>query len=282
MHFSGEKSYLPTPAKKETILDYEDVALSLVTDVKIIRQKYEQHAGSVGHRWQEVSEKLIKKSPKYANKIVETIFSACLPEIVEGKSSYADELLPFDSRDLVAKVLMTCVEKDKHLIWQYFVPYLESKNYRLHVFYTANFYKFHGIFNRYLNFDTVINWINNDIAKKNKRIELIAELVKNNFNYDSGLQNNALNECCLIARMLEAYPDSEYLFKIFFTNLTCGSYSGAASSKIQEIINELGKIKQTTKNVAVNAFIDKSLPNLKEQKKREKEREKEEKLLYGF
>ena len=283
-HFSGEESSLPTPAEdeKESILDYQDIALSLVTDVKILRQEYEQRSGMIVYEWQEVSEMLIKKSPKCVNKIVDTVFSACLPEFVKGKSSYTDDLLPFHSRDLVAKVLMTCAEKDKHLIWQYFVPYLESKDYRLNVFYTASFYKFHGIFNHYLNSDTVINWINNDIAKKNKRIELIAELVKNNFNYDSGLQNNALNECCLIARMLEAYPDSEYLFRIFFTNLTCGVHSGATSSKIQKVIDELRKIKQTTKNVAVNAFIDKSLPNLEDRKKREEEREKEERLLYGF
>ena len=162
------------------------------------------------------------------------------------------------------------------------MPYLESKNYQINIFYITSSYKFHSVFNRYLNADTVINWINNDIAKKNKRIELIAELVKNNFNYDSDLQNNALNENYLAVKMLENYPNNEYIFETFFTNLTCGSWWGNTSNKIQEVIDELLKIKQTTKNVAVNAFIDKSLPEFKERKEREEKREKEEKLLYGF
>ena len=70
MHFSGEESSLPTPAKlkRKQSLIIEDIALSLVTDVKIIRQKYEQHAGIIVYEWQETSEMLIKiSSSKYEN-----------------------------------------------------------------------------------------------------------------------------------------------------------------------------------------------------------------------
>ena len=280
-HFSNEEIPINAHSKKESILDYEGIALPLVIDIKIIRQQYEQKTLSTDHAWEVLSIMFIKETSKYETEIATTIFSACMPEIVDGKSSYIDDLSPYRSHGMIADVLKTCAEKNEHSLWQALVPHLESKNYQINVFY-LDYYDFYNIFNKHLNSSTVLKWINSDPTEKDKRIDIIADIIRKVFNYDSNLQSDSFNENYLAVKMLEAYPDNQSIFKTFFTNLTCGSSWGNISIKIQEVIDEFKKIKQETSNVAIKKFITQSLPKLEDQKEYHEEREKEEKLLYGF
>ena len=294
-HFSGEEKSLDDPSKKESILGYEDIALSFVTDIKILRQQYDQKSFSTDHAWEVLSIMLIKEASKYEKEIVTTIFSACIPEIIKGKSSYIDDLPPYNSHDMIADVLKTCAEKNKNSIWPSLVSYLESENRGYNAFYLSS-YNFHGIFNKYLDFSVISGWIENNPTKKHERIVIVSSIISKNFNYQNIVESSfqeendknsynyyvksALNENFLTVKMLENYYDK--VFQRFCAQITCGSYSGSTAVRIQQVIDELNKIKQETSNAAIEKFITQSSRNLEDRKKHEEEREKEERLLYGF
>ena len=123
---------------------------------------------------------LIKKSEKYEKEIATTIFSAYTPKLVKDKSSYIDDLVPFNSRGMVAAVLKSCARQNEHSIWQSLAPCFESENCLANAFYIHSGH-FHNIFNKYLDPSVVLKWIENDPDQKNQRVHITRIIVRKMF-----------------------------------------------------------------------------------------------------
>jgi hypothetical protein len=225
---------------------WDDIALNLVTDPKLIRSK-----GISDYYWKEVASLLVVRHAK-------TIASAILREHADRQRDTW-----FAEFSEASVVLSQCIEHDPSGVWEALKEFLASDNDALS--FSIGFPR--GLVDQ-LPTEEIWKWVSEN---PEKHARIIARF----------MAKNLANDNTLASRLLGAYGDIEKVGNTFFSEYVSGAWSGSSADHWNDLAARLDEVASRTSLQKLKRWAVDAAHSLREMSERDREREVEEEIRRG-